>query len=598
MERTVLNRIKIERFKSIELFDEALEPVNLLIGSNSSGKTSVMNAIHTSVSIVQSRSMMPGFETMSEETEKFSLSPTDILYLPSVDIGWLAPNGLLTDTFGPTTRFTLEEGTPKQEGTVSIFRGENRNLTIAASGKDVIGKLAAIETPFSIYVPGLAGIARSESFMAKGSLLRAVARGDANLVLRNVLFHLRGAESKWVRFAHELQRVYTETIIEVSFDPEIDEFINVVVSGDGKKTPLDCAGTGFLQVVQILSYIYLFEPSVLLLDEPDAHLHPNNQRVLANLLWELSSNSGTKIIIATHSRHILDAMRHLEKVKVIWLRNGRVVPIKAHLEVLTSLGALDQAEGLLAHNIEFVLLTEDEDQAPIKVLFEANGAVPGRFQVWSYKGCCKLDVADAVGRFVKYASPMTKVIVHRDSDFMDDKDKDFLRQQFTDYGLDMFLPPCPDPEGVLSRIDHLKLLNPGYEAEVQAAFNNALATSGDKLKHAALKGRAFIDNLRHKYEQPTDGEHARRDWVGALDLQDERWRHGKLFLSAIRDAYQRVTSRRLKSDLPTPALEIPDLKSWIATATHRAEMQPMALPISASPIPHAAAEKTGVAATV
>lgn len=52
--------------------------------------------------------------------------------------------------------------------------------------------------------------------------------------------------------------------------------------------PIEQAGTGMLQILQILAYAFYFEPQLFLLDEPDEHLHANNQRILAEVLERIS----------------------------------------------------------------------------------------------------------------------------------------------------------------------------------------------------------------------------------------------------------------------------------------------------------------------
>ena len=52
-----------------------------------------------------------------------------------------------------------------------------------------------LTNPFTIYAPGLAGIAKEERYQSPGVVRRIVARGDANLVLRNVLLMLKDAEN-------------------------------------------------------------------------------------------------------------------------------------------------------------------------------------------------------------------------------------------------------------------------------------------------------------------------------------------------------------------------------------------------------------------
>jgi predicted ATP-dependent endonuclease of OLD family len=84
--------------------------------------------------------------------------------------------------------------------------------------------------------------------------------------------------------------------------------------------PIDAAGTSILQASQILAYIALFKPQVLILDEPDSHLHPDNQRALCDLICRLASSRGFQAIISTHSRHVLDATKKRGKRVSVGLR--------------------------------------------------------------------------------------------------------------------------------------------------------------------------------------------------------------------------------------------------------------------------------------
>jgi predicted ATP-dependent endonuclease of OLD family len=139
-----------------------------------------------------------------------------------------------------------------------------------------------------VFSPGLAGISKREAYVSDGVLFRSLARGDANLVLRNILLRLwpdeesDGAkEMKWEAFLTELREVFPFVDIKVEFDKTLDEQINVLITTNGSDwVPLEIVGTSVLQATQILSYIHRFQPSLMVLDEPDSHLHPDNQRLL------------------------------------------------------------------------------------------------------------------------------------------------------------------------------------------------------------------------------------------------------------------------------------------------------------------------------
>lgn len=153
--------------------------------------------------------------------------------------------------------------------------------------------------------------------------------------------------------------MFPKRSIEVSFNTDRDEHIKATILTGSGTLPIDAAGTGVLQAIQILAYINLSKPKLLILDEPDAHLHPNNQRRLAELLIDLSEHRDFQVLLSTHSRHLLDALR--SHARMNWIRDGERVTDADYDEVgvLLDVGALDRGDLLKGGKIKCVVLTED-----------------------------------------------------------------------------------------------------------------------------------------------------------------------------------------------------------------------------------------------
>ncbi len=385
---------------------------------------------------------------------------------------------------------------------------------------------------------------------------RSVARGDANLVLRNVLYALHQNGAKWVTFSSALDKVFPGVTIEISFDQNQDEFIEAWVVKNGERLPIDGAGTGLLQTAQILSYIYLFEPTTTLLDEPDSHLHPSNQRSLSELLIDLSNAGTTQFLIATHSRHILDTLK--ESANIIWMRQGQVEKSTVHLDLLIDLGALDKAEGLITQGIKYVVLTEDEDTRLIKALlsFLDMKAV----QVWSYKGCSNVLTAEAIANFVKSVSPGTEVVVHRDSDYLSSADKARISAPFIRLKVKNFFTSGIDLESYFCDVDHLKLLNVGYESQVETAVNSALIIVENAMQEKAREGIKKVEHHRGVDGAPTVGKVVAKAWADGIDVKLPRWRHGKILLKEIRKQFLSITGKDIVATTYSTQLKIDDLK--------------------------------------
>jgi hypothetical protein len=69
---------------------------------------------------------------------------------------------------------------------------------------------------------------------------------------------------------------------------------------------LATSGRGFQQVLLIFAYLYGHKKSVLLIDEPDAHLEILRQRQMYVLLRDIASDNESQVVMVTHSEVILD----------------------------------------------------------------------------------------------------------------------------------------------------------------------------------------------------------------------------------------------------------------------------------------------------
>ena len=74
----------------------------------------------------------------------------------------------------------------------------------------------------------------------------------------------------------------------------------------GVQLDISASGRGLQQTLLLLSYIYAHPGSILLLDEPDAHLEILRQRLTYRLLSEVAQEQGSQVIAASHSEVVLN----------------------------------------------------------------------------------------------------------------------------------------------------------------------------------------------------------------------------------------------------------------------------------------------------
>jgi predicted ATPase len=86
----------------------------------------------------------------------------------------------------------------------------------------------------------------------------------------------------------------------------------IVLHREGVKANLRDVGIGVSQVLPVLTLAF-FAPtgSTILLEEPEIHLHPLAQSVLAELFVEVSKERKVQFIVETHSEHLFRRMQTL-----------------------------------------------------------------------------------------------------------------------------------------------------------------------------------------------------------------------------------------------------------------------------------------------
>jgi len=125
-------------------------------------------------------------------------------------------------------------------------------------------------------------------------------------------------------------------ISSIKFDPEKDVYVDIDYSQNGVALDLANAGSGMLQLIQLLVYIYLHKPTLLLIDEPDAHLHPELQERLGAILKTVSDDMQAQLFVATHSPDVIDSFPTTE-VFFINAEKKNLVPFKKDTQYVTGL---------------------------------------------------------------------------------------------------------------------------------------------------------------------------------------------------------------------------------------------------------------------
>ncbi len=534
----------VKRFKGISHAPFDASPINVFIGANNSGKSTLVQVIHFGVGILQAIQIIDRWGNL--DPVSLSLSPLQLLYSPCMDLYSLGHNGRLHEN--PETAIelslVLNDG---QKIDIAIRKGRNGNIHVTVGNVPAAKEIANLSNPYTIYSPGLAGIARHENVISNGVLLRTIARGDANLVFRNILLGLSDDEHAhaWSDFMDDLRQIFPNIELEVAYRKETDEFVMVYVNSGAARVPVELAGTGILQAVQILVYVHYFHPSVILLDEPDSHLHPNNQRLLCRLLQGVAEERDTQVFLTTHSRHVVDALSG--QASFLWVRNGTVEKMeKDHdLAVLLDIGALDVKEMLSQSQARCIVLTEDSIKRGLELLLEASDFPEDDTLVLAYYGCTTPHNLRPLLDLIRVSNPEAKIVVHQDRDYLSDDEAATWETAIRNMHAEPFLTDGVNIESHYLDVSHIAHLNDLDVDTARLMLAEATTATRDTSIEKYVNGRSDIEKKAGTYGQLNIGQLA-LEAPRQVDTAPERYRHAKTVLREVRRKFQEDHGRNLR----------------------------------------------------
>jgi predicted ATPase len=460
----IIEKIHIKNFKRVSDISVDLRDITYLVGGNNSGKSSVLQAIHMAVSCAQRAS----------ELQQQVIAESSLRYCPTGDFQRLGNSGPYENR-KDGSRGAMEFFGKTSDGAdasyrIEIYKARNfHNVGVDRSGVS-IGFGQFICDPlslFSVYVPGLAGIPHHEEMQSYASVFKRAAGGEANLVFRNII-RLISEKGKLRDLEELLYDIVGPCKFKVIYNGERDLYVDVKVSftednNEESYVPMDLSGTGVIQITQILAYVILFRPKILLVDEPDSHLHPSRQALLSTSFEKIVQKYECKIIVSTHSRHLVSSAP--AGTKLVWLRSGKVEAQDDNglAAMLLDLGALDQID---SSGADLLICTEDKGKKQLEDCVSSLN-LPYVVRVISYNGVNNAASSAVISAMSGLFSKVPKIVIHRDRDFLTDDEVSRWGAEYISRGMEVFCPALPDMESYYISPKHVGEIYQVSENEAQ-----------------------------------------------------------------------------------------------------------------------------------
>jgi hypothetical protein len=349
----VIRRVRLRRFKRFGDVEFTLPGHVVLAGPNNTGKTTVLQAIaawslalgrwkqlndfqrhgghYTRAPIArQAFSAVPlrAFDLLWRERDYHQAKPVEIEIQSAA--GWTVAMELSADTTEQIFVRPLPEAIP-----------------------DVV-RNAALTT---VFVPAMSGLGTEEPVYTRAKVDQLLGQAKPGDVLRNLLVEAAGSARAWEALDASIRRLFGfELTPPDATGPHI--LAEYREGHEGPALDIASAGSGFQQVLMLLAFLLTRPGAVLLLDEPDAHLHVILQDAIYSELRTVAAQQHSQLVIATHSEVIIDAVEPRE-LCVVFDQPRLLATTEERARLIESLRVLSHTDILQAQAAPGVLYLED-----------------------------------------------------------------------------------------------------------------------------------------------------------------------------------------------------------------------------------------------
>jgi len=164
------------------------------------------------------------------------------------------------------------------------------------------------------YLPPMSGMADREFVKLPGEMDVLIGQGQTAQVLRNLCLNVavndvindNEKHENWEKLVSLIKILFGVELLPPQFIQERGEITLAYKLPEGKILDISTSGRGLHQTLLLFSYLFSNPNSILLLDEPDAHLEVLRQRQIYNFLNFVAEEQNSQIIIASHSEVVLN----------------------------------------------------------------------------------------------------------------------------------------------------------------------------------------------------------------------------------------------------------------------------------------------------
>ena len=326
----MLTKLICRNFKCFEEVEIELGNPVVFIGPNNSGKTTALQSLALwDIGLKRWNEKWKG-QTNPEKRRGVTINRRDLISVPVPDAKLLWKNLRVQAANRPGGRnicidIIVEGVTAGKKWKCGLeFYYANpesfycRPLRLSETERPVPDEAAQLDVAF---LPPMSGLASNETRLDPGAINVRIGEGRTAEVLRNLCYQVSVEQQDgktWKTICEQIDKLFGVQLEKPDYILERGE-IAMRYKDRGISLDLSSSGRGLQQTLLLLAYIAAHPGSVLLLDEPDAHLEILRQRQIYQMLTELATKHNSQIVAASHSEVILNEAANRENVIIAFL---------------------------------------------------------------------------------------------------------------------------------------------------------------------------------------------------------------------------------------------------------------------------------------
>ena len=212
------------------------------------------------------------------------------------------------------------------------------------------------ESLSAVYIPPMSGLGTEEPLYQSPKIAQLLGQAKPGEVIRNLLVKAKQSEKAWKDLTKSIIDLFGYELLPPD-ETGADILAQYRHSKDDKELDIASAGSGFQQVLMLLTFLHTRPASILLIDEPDAHLHVILQDAIYGELRSAAMEKRSQLIIATHSEVIINSVEPRE-LYVLFDVPRRVANTQEKANLIRSLSVLSNTDITLSMISPGILYTE------------------------------------------------------------------------------------------------------------------------------------------------------------------------------------------------------------------------------------------------